>query len=484
MTQPTRLLWPRLYTWALTGLWVALLLTLPLESSPLLPRILGGQAVVRPLALFPMIGLFALEALPLVWRMPWPRAFPALLAFWGVALAASVQGWFLLPMPEQGFTPTTRLMRGWMTLAVGSAFYLVTWIHMARHPRWHRRTLCLLYLALFLVLVWASLQVVYIVRRDEHLWAVLNAIQLRWISTRPLPFTRVAGATYEPSWLALQFTVLFYPWLWAGMLSGFSLFPRRGRWLTVEAALWLWMVGILLFTFSRSGLAVFMALTGGSLVLWLGIRGTGSLVRRVARLALVATGLILFAGVSLWAIFRWNAYVASHFERLMKRLGRTNEPAATLVLRTLAGSRWGEWQYGYAVYQDYPVLGVGLGLLPFYLDTHVPSGELSAWFLHSVMPGDKGEPMMHTRNLYIRLLAETGIVGLAVFLAFQLAVLGEALSLTTHPDPFYRWLGWSGVLALIAVFLFAIAFDSFSLPHHWVVYGILSGAAVSAKTQG
>jgi len=40
------------------------------------------------------------------------------------------------------------------------------------------------------------------------------------------------------------------------------------------------------------------------------------------------------------------------------------------------------------------------------------------------------------------------------------------------------------VLALAAVFLFAIAFDSFSLPHHWVVYGILSGAWVSAQNKG
>ncbi len=73
--------WTRGYEGLLLFLWVAMLLTLPLESSPLLPKVLGGRAVVRPLALLPMMGLFFLEALPWVWRLPWPRAFPALLTF-------------------------------------------------------------------------------------------------------------------------------------------------------------------------------------------------------------------------------------------------------------------------------------------------------------------------------------------------------------------------------------------------------------------
>ncbi len=469
--------WTRGYEGLLLFLWVAMLLTLPLESSPLLPRVLGGRAVVRPLALLPMMGLFFLEALPWVWRLPWPRAFPALLTFWVVALVASFHGLLLQPMPEQGFTPPVRVVRGFMTLAIGSSFYLVTWVHLRRHPQYLRLTVAVLYLALALVLVWSSLQALYIVRRDEDLYRTLNALQRQWVSTRPLQTGRVSGATYEPSWLATQALILFFPWLWAGLLVGHSPLPRKGR-VMAEAPLLLGLAGMLLFTFSRVGLAVFLTVAGSSLLVYLGVQARRS--GRWLQVAAGVLGLVAFATLALWGIWRWNAYVFSHFERLWKRMQRAGQRASPdLVLRTLAGSRWAEWQYGFAVYQEHPLLGVGLGLLPFYLDTHVPSGELSTWFIESLLPGGKGEPMMHTRNLYIRLLAETGLVGLWVFLAFQLAVLGAALQLALSPDPEARWAGWAGMIAMAAIFLLAIGFDSLALPHHWVVYGLLSGYASS-----
>ena len=469
------------------ALWVAFLLAVPFESSPLLPRIIGGRAVVRPLAVLPMMGLFFLEALPRVWGRPWPRAFFALLAFWLVALVASGWGLALAPDPEQGFSPTVRVVRGLMTLAVGTGFFSVTWLHLDGHPERARASLRWLYAALVLGLVWGSLQVLYILKKDVALWQTLNQWHRAWISTRPLQYRRVSGLTYEPSWFAVQSLVLFYPWLWGSVLTGVSAFPWRKGFLQVETFLLAWLVGVLLFTFSRVGLAAFLVLTALSLLVRLATWGRGPWRKRLLRMALAGLGLAVFAGVAFWGLLTGSAYVAEHFTRLGERLQRrAGQASPVAVFRLLAGSRWGEWQYGYRVYSEHPVLGVGLGLMPFYLDQAVPSGELSYWFYESVMPGGSGEPMMHTRHLYIRLLAETGWVGTALFLAFQLGIAGMALALTRHPDPEPRAWGWSGLLAMAAVFLLSIAFDSFSLPHHWVVYGWITGlyAGSGGKTDG
>ncbi len=467
------------------ALWVVFLLTLPFESSPLLPDIIGGRAVVRPLAVLPMMALFFLEALPRVWKRPWPRAFLALLAFWLVALVASGWGLALAPDPEQGFSPFTRVLRGLMTLSVGSGFYLVTWLHLAEEPSRGRTSLRWLYAALVLSLLWGSLQVMYIWRKDVALWETLNHWHRTWVGTRPLQYRRVVGVTYEPSWFAVQSLILFFPWLLGSVLTGVSAFPWRKGFLQVETGLLVWLVAVLLFTFSRVGLAVLFLLMGLALMVRLWAWGKGPWRRRLVWVLAAAGGMAALAGVAFWGLLTGSDYVAEHFTKLWERMQRrADEVSPTFVLRMMAGSRWGEWQYGYRVYSEHPVLGVGLGLLPFYLDETVPAGELSYWFYESVMPGGSGEPMMHTRHLYLRLLAETGWVGTALFLAFQLGVVGMALALTRHPDPELRAWGWCGLLAMAAVFLLSIAFDSFSLPHHWVVYGWVSGLYMAAKRSG
>ena len=464
-------------------LWAAFLLSLPFESSPLLPEVIGGRAVVRPLAVLPMMGLFFLEVLPFIWRLPWPRPFPALLAFWLVALFASLWGLTLLPTPEQGFLPSRRVVRGFMTLAVGSGFYLVTWVYLQRHPQRAKASLRWLYAALALSLLWGSLQVLYIVRDDVTLWETLNRIHRAWIGTRPLQFRRVSGVTYEPSWFAIQSLILFYPWLWGSVLTGTTVFPWRKGPLQGETLLLAWMTGLLLFTFSRSGLGIFLFLTTVTLVLRALTWGRGSWGKRVLQVVVGGAALTLFAAAALWGIYRWNQYVFEHFTKLQAHLRqRADEASLLTVVRILAGSRWGEWQYGYRVYEGHPVLGVGLGLAPFYLEEAVPGGELSYWFYDSVLPGGSGEPMMHIRHLYLRLLAETGWVGLWTFLAFQLGLVGLALEMTLHVESRRRAWGWCLLLAMAAVFASSIAFDSFSLPHQWVVYGWISGLAMGARS--
>src|SRR5512139_807853 len=70
--------------------WATFLLTLPITSFPYFPPTIGGEALVRPLALYPLIILLLLAVLPrLVWR-PLPKMIIPLLPFVLVAASSSL----------------------------------------------------------------------------------------------------------------------------------------------------------------------------------------------------------------------------------------------------------------------------------------------------------------------------------------------------------------------------------------------------------
>jgi O-antigen ligase len=81
------------------------------------------------------------------------------------------------------------------------------------------------------------------------------------------------------------------------------------------------------------------------------------------------------------------------------------------------------------------------------------------------------------KNLYARLLAETGLIGFVLFMTFYLALLAEVLSLLRVSDPLAHWLAAAGLFALVAIGLQGFSQDSFAAPEMWINLGILAGAA-------
>jgi len=84
------------------------------------------------------------------------------------------------------------------------------------------------------------------------------------------------------------------------------------------------------------------------------------------------------------------------------------------------------------------------------------------------------------KNLYVRLLAETGLIGLFVFMAFLFSVLGEALTAWRSQMTFGRYLGIAGIFSWFAVALYNVTQDSFATPNIWINFGILAGMTAFA----
>jgi O-antigen ligase len=103
--------------------------------------------------------------------------------------------------------------------------------------------------------------------------------------------------------------------------------------------------------------------------------------------------------------------------------------------------------------------------------------------LRLVTPGVEQTQLITSKNLYFRLLAETGLIGLATFLAFVIAIMGCAIYLWLSPNKETKYFGVSGLLGLLAFALGASSFDSFAIPNMWVVFGLITAAMRLSKRQ-
>lgn len=459
--------------------WVLFLLFLPVTSFPYLPAVLGGGTLVRPLSIYPLIVLLLLSTLPRLIQHPAPRTLLTLLPFVCVAVATSAISLLKDIDPALGISVQDRVLRALLTLLIGGATYAAV----SLTPRTEsdlRLSLRWLYAGFSVALLWGSLQALYIINYNREYFRLLQQAQ-RHLSTRKLFTTRISGMTYEPNWFAEQICMLLVPWLLASVLSGYSAFRWRWRWITVELLLLAWSVVVLAFTFSRAGIVNLLA------VAFLGVlffrphrhpkarHHPASLRTWVIRLVetmlaiAVVIGVIYFAGTKNEFFARiWNYWtdkkehsLAGYFEYLG------------------FGARLTYGDTAFAVYSDHPVIGVGLGNYAYFFEDYLPATPLAATpeVLRIVTPDEGRDRLITPKNFYYRLLAETGIIGLAAFLSFLVAVTGCALFLWLARDKPERYWGSAGLLGMLAFALAALSFDSFAMPNMWVVFGLITAAA-------
>ena len=501
--------------------WAFFLIALPVTSFPYFPGGVGGDTLIRPLSVYPLMLLLVLVTLPRLFTRPLPRTFLPLLAFSVVALASSVLGMLYGVDALKGVSMAERLVRNLVTLGIGGAIYLTvalyctTWEALDRSLRW-------LYAGFAIALLWGSLQAVYVIHYSPGYFKLLSAVQ-SFISTRRLFTTRISGLTYEPKWFAEQISFLLLPWLLGAIIQKRSAFqwrfttpwhiwqkktarredtgqedsteentgrenpaPTKRREVTVEMLLLGWAVGVLIFTYSRTGL--FILLMAAFLSVLFAARQrreqraismprarphSRSRVWLQALLAVVVLGtVILLAGTQ-------NRY----FSRFWRYWTDENRPANKTYLEYIAvRQRLVYWETAYHIYEAYPWLGVGLGNYAFYFDAMLPDQPWNQQpeIIRQLTPGEGSVRLITPKNLYARLLAETGLVGTIVFTTFVIAVLGCALALWLAPpdsDRRARYWGVSGLLGMAIFCAVIFSFDSFAIPNFWVVFGLITAAA-------
>lgn len=467
--------------------WVVLLLTLPITSFPHFPSFLNlGETLVRPLALYPLAFLLLIDVLPALlrgWKPP-PVFFPAL-AFAGVAAALTALNLLDPSLPLRGQEPASRALRAGLTLAVGFGFLLValrvnlTAERLLASVRW-------LLAGMAIAMGWGLLQGSRILFGWPY-YIHLNAVQ-RLISIRDLFPDRISGPTYEPSWFADQLLGLALPFLIAAPLTGMHLFTRRRLGRVAEWGLLVCALLALLLTYSRGGMITLaVALVASAIVLagerwrsvarWMGFRrgGEGSpplgRARGLGRAALALAAV----GALVWTL-GWLGSRNPYLALLWTRIGLLRDPAAYFFL-VGAGTRFALLSASWTVFLQHPWIGVGLGQSGFYLLKDLPGWAYDRIEEISAMVVPTSNLFPNPKNLWARLLSETGIAGTLLFGVFVVFVLVGALALMRSRDVRARYLGTAGLMSWLAVVVQGFSLDSFALPTMWVSFGIVGSAA-------
>ena len=491
LTQPRR---SGLHWGIVWGLWILLLVSVPVTSAPQVAAFLG-ENTVNPLALIPLAGI------ALLWFIPYfvgegrvPSISVPFLAFIALAILSGLAAAALPIYPLKGQDMISREVRAFVTIAISLGFYWSATV-IPSTDRDLTASLRAIYLGGILMLTWSTVQAwVYLSGRPGvPLW-LTNLHHV--LSSRDPLANRVTGFAYEPSWLGDQLVIFYLP-LWLGsVLRRFSVFTRARGILSVELMLLGWGMGILLLT--RSRISLLSLLLVGLVIYSVGAwRAAGWLISKAAgRIRAFQTerwrrGLrALFEAIALCvlvAAIGGGVLVAGKVDRRLRHLLTLPDLISEIrhyypgvvgyeVANRLAfAERVIYWADGFRVFEQYPILGVGPGNAGFFFEQSLPDYGRGLTEIVSILrPLNPTFP--NVKNLWVRLLAETGVGGFSAFVVWLGLLALAGWRVWRNGSPTRQVIGLAGLLALLAQVGEGFSLDSFALPQLWVILGLLTAA--------
>ncbi|MFN8411973.1 MAG: O-antigen ligase family protein [Anaerolineales bacterium] len=459
-------------------LWAAALLTIPVTSFRWFP-FLGDSALVRPLSLYPLALLLPLLLIQ-AWRkketLTWPGAFVVLLMFVLFVVAVTSFGILTNPIPLRGQEYFGRAIRALVTLFIGLVFFVsAAWMNKDEDDL--RFSLIWIFAALCLTIAWSGLQAItfytHLLKKE-----MVTHWQLAFSMRELVRTNRVSGFAYEPAWLAGQLATIFIPFLFGAVLTNYRL--TRFKWL--EPVLLALSLLVLLATYSRGGLLTVVAAAGitflffGRVVTravwdWFIDGFRGSVLEKLIRVGVIVAVLGSMAG----------AFLFLNQKGLFRRLWQIEATSLSeYIVDINAGARGAYSAGAWAAYEKYPLTGSGLGASGFYIYQNLPDWSLTtiAEIAKQLNPENRLYP--NPKNIYVRLFAETGLIGFFLFFAFQLHVLGDSLSLYLQNGKWMRFAAIAGVFAWLGITFYNFTQDSLAMPSIWLVSGILVGLSATS----
>ncbi len=473
------------FQWLLAGL---LVVCLPFTSFPLVVR-LTGSSMVAPLSLLPLLGLL------LFWFVPYllkhgtlPKQVIPLMAFTVVAILSNVAAFYRTFPAYRSETVLRSGLEALLTLAVGICFYLVVtgWVS---HPDRLRILLRLINWSGLFIIIWSAAQVfTWYTWHDypEWMWNFQGQI-----SNSLLLYTqRANGFAYEPSWLAHQLNMLYLPFWMAAVVSGHTVHRLRVWKITFEHVLLVGGVAALILSVSRIGWLTFLATVGFLMLLW-NIHWVRSLMKYTfrnmdpssRRARLLRIGFVLLSILVLLVLYAGMIAAAGY---LLSRVDPTRMAKLFdfTLIREQSFFHWANqlvfaerivfWQAGWGVFNDFPILGTGLGNAGYFFPQKLSAFSWALTEIRTLMYQWTSLP--NIKSLWVRLLAETGIVGFSLFVSWLYVLWHSAAFLRTQTNRLYQMIGLAGSFVLVAFLLEGFSLDTFALPYYWVAFGFVTAA--------
>ena len=488
--------------------WAIGLICLPVTSFPLFASLSGG--LVAPLSILPFFILLLLWTLPLIVRRgELPKETLPLAVFTLVAIISCAAAYLFFVPGFKGKTVPGQEIRSLFTLAVGITFFLVTatWV---KSPGRLKNTWKYITIGGIISLIWAGVQAYFIFKHYNSYPGWVEHIE-SWLVIHSPSFYpnigRVSGMAYEASWFAHQMVIVYLPIWLAATYHRTSAFSIRLFRLSLENILL--VIGLVAFFLSSPRIGLVSLLLP---VIYIFVRLNLALQRRVAgRLsksslvseqgssasrkkpvaALVSASIfvvyiLILGGVILFAIQRdWRlTTLISHPPTVHDLIGLLTLDQNTLLdlsHRFVFLERMVYWLNGWNVFNLHPWLGVGLGNAGFFFPQLAPSMGWASAEIRSVLYYFTQMP--NVKSLWFRLLAETGLAGFSVFIAWFYTLFQSSRIAQNHPDTTTKTLSFAGQLALLAFIGEGLSIDSFAMPYFWVMAGLIAGSAMMFRHQ-
>ncbi len=441
--------------------------------------------------------------LAVLWLAPYllmKNRIPAEIRIFLIFIAVVILTWlaaFFLPLPP--FKGQSMLSKGsdaFITLAMAGTTYILTASWLSRSRSNLKLAFLMINISGFLVIGWSFLQAYYIFFNNNLYPVYLYDLQSLFSSRIDGLFPdRVTGMAYEPSWLAHQLNLVYLPVWLSATVMGYSSIRFRVWRFTMENLLLGAGIITLFITFSRVGwLSFFGVLAYLALVLnfriahkvqaWVVSRAqVKSSLHRMLKNSLIIALSLVFVAVYAAALLGFLKF-GSRFEPRLQRF--FNDPFSAGGIYEVANQlafaeRLVFWSTGWEIFNNHPFLGVGLGNAGFYFPEKMPAFGWALWevsqvfYYHGYLPNIK--------SLWVRVLAETGILGFSVFLVWNYILWLSGRLARSMKDPVIKMAGLMGHFLLVAFIIEGFSVDSFALPYYWFSAGILSAGAYLARKE-
>ena len=468
---------------ALNILWIALLLVMPISSFTPLSRLMGGTNVA-PLALVPSIIIMVFYWFPAFFKggKKLPYQVKPLFLFFLIGCLSTLLIVFRYVPTFQGFKLNRSVIETLVTFGMGASFYLVT-IFMVKDEDKLHTAIRWISIAGMILMTYSWFQVTtWVVFRHYPEWMYkLNG----FISASEKLFEhRASGLTFEPSWLAHELNILFIP-LWFGLsINGQSTFKRKlfDRF-QVERALFVLSLATMFITYSRIGW-----ITVIFLVTYVLFRFTnGWIIKKTSNMNAVSeqersrqrrlrVGIWSGLLIGLFAVIFLAGFIMTKLEPRMAGLFDVQRLLERGFLEWAAklsmAERFTYWMAFYGVFQMFPILGAGFGVPGFYFQQTVSDYGSQLLDINELILTKSYLP--NAKNLWIRLLSETGIIGFALFVSWIVIHWRNASELDKLSEPgLLKAMGLVGKLILLAMILEGFSLDTFGLPYYWIGFGLI-----------
>ncbi len=455
-------------------LWLALVAVLPITSFPFFAKVLHTSSVAPASGIF--VILLAMLWLPIyvVRKGRFPFQVKTAILFFLYALLSICLAFFKYLPDFKNQSALMAALEGTATLGLGALFYLVS-TALPNSTDKLKKTLMVVNWGGVIMLGWAIFQIIIsFLFNDFTDW--MRTIQ-HFFSTTVLFDRRATGFASEPSWLAHQLNLVYLVYWLSATINKYSAHNFRIWKFTPENILLAAGVLTLFATFSRGGLVAFTLILAFLFIL-ANVRFVKWLLKkwqiRSKVLVSVLTGfgmLLLYLGLMVGGLF-----VLSKLDPRMENVFVFSQNSDNPVLKYAEELQFGErvvyWQTGWNIFNDHPVTGVGVGFSGFYFPDYLPDYAWRLPEVNALLGWSSG--LLNIKNFWTRLMAETGLIGLSLFVVFLVVTGFTAYELSKDKNLLKKTIGWMGLFMLITFILEEFSVDSFALPYYWFTLGLVA----------